>query len=72
MVPIRCCRRDFFRRAAVGGLALRAGRMERVGLGIAASCYCLFYLGTVLRRTTRESIPAYQRGILPQRPLRCC
>ena len=33
------------------------------GLGIAASCYCLFYLGTVLRRTTRESIPAYQRGI---------
>ena len=34
-----------------------------VGLGIAASCYCLFYLGTVLRRTTRESIPAYQRGI---------
>ena len=34
------------------------------GLGIAASCYRLFYLGTVLRRTTRESIPAYQRGIL--------
>ncbi len=33
------------------------------GLGIAASCYCLFYLGMVLRRTTRESIPAYQRGI---------
>lgn len=33
------------------------------GLGIAASCYCLFYLGTVLRRTTRESIPTYQRGI---------
>ena len=33
------------------------------GLGIAASCYCLFYLGTVLRRTTRENIPAYQRGI---------
>ena len=33
------------------------------GLGIAASCYCLFYLGTVLRRTTRESIPAYRRGI---------
>lgn len=33
MVPIRCCRRDFFRRAAVGGLALRAGRMERVGAG---------------------------------------
>ena len=33
------------------------------GLGIAASCYSLFYLGTVLRRTARESIPAYQRGI---------
>ena len=33
------------------------------GLGIAASCYCLFYLGTVLRRTTRENIPTYQRGI---------
>lgn len=33
------------------------------GLGIAASCYCLFYLGTVLRRTTREGIPTYQRGI---------
>ena len=28
-----------------------------------ASCYCLFYLGTVLRHTTRESIPRYQRGI---------
>ena len=33
------------------------------GLGIAASCYCLFYLGTVLRRTTRENIPTYQRCI---------
>ena len=63
----------FFRRASVVGLALRGWPDGTCGgLGIAASCYCLFYLGTVLRRTARESIPAYQRGILPQQPLRCC
>lgn len=34
------------------------------GLGIAASCYCLFYLGTVLRRVTRENRKTSHRAIL--------
>ena len=34
------------------------------GLGIAASCYCLFYLGTVLRRTARNNIKTLHRVIL--------
>ena len=34
------------------------------GLGIAASCYCLFYLGTVLRRTERGNIKTLHRVIL--------
>ncbi len=33
------------------------------GAGHCGQLPALFYLGTVLRRTTRESIPAYQRGI---------
>ncbi len=33
------------------------------GLGIAASCYCLFYLGTVLRRTARDNVKTSHRII---------
>ena len=32
------------------------------GLGIAASCYCLFYLGTVLRRVARDNVPTRTRA----------
>ena len=34
------------------------------GLGIAASCYCLFYLGTVLRRTARTDARPLHRAVL--------
>ena len=42
------------------------------GLGIAASCYCLFYLA---RSCGARRGKAYRRTsavFLPQRPLRCC
>lgn len=34
------------------------------GLGIAASCYSLFYLGTVLRRTARDDVKPLHRAAL--------
>ena len=48
---------------SVGWHCSRAG-WNVWGLGIAASCYCLFYLGTVLRRFARADVKPLHRAAL--------
>ena len=63
MVPIRCCRRDFFPACCCGWAALQAGRMECVGVGHCGQLLLPVLPGHGPAAHDAGSILAYQRGI---------